>query len=144
MRRALLMSALLTLTASSARAQEVDVRVSRGPHYVGERIAVVVTAEGFEEEPTPDIEVPSPGRGELQLQNVSPEVRTSIAIQGGRITQERQVSFTYQYSYRAHEPGEVRLGPFHVTQGTRRAATRPVALSVQDLASSGAMARAAA
>ena len=86
MRRALLTSALLALAASSAHAQEVEVRVSRGPHYVGERIAVVVTAAGFEEDPTPDIEAPRPGRGELQLQNVTPEARTSITIQGGRMT----------------------------------------------------------
>ena len=140
MRRARLMSAVLALTASSAHAQEVDVRVSRGPHYVGERIAVVVTAAGFEEKPTPDIEAPRPGRGELQLQNVTPEVSTSITIQGGRMTQQRQVSFSYQYSYLTHEPGEVRLDPFRVTQGARRVATRPVALRVQDLASSSAMA----
>ena len=134
------MSAVLALTASSAHAQEVDVRVSRGPHYVGERIVVVVTAAGFEEKPTPDIEAPRPGRGELQLQNVTPEVSTSITIQGGRMTQQRQVSFSYQYSYLTHEPGEVRLDPFRVTQGARRVATRPVALRVQDLASSSAMA----
>jgi hypothetical protein len=134
------MSAILALTASSARAQEADLRVSRGPHYVGERIAVVVTAAGFEKEPTPDIEAPRPERGDLQLQNVSPEVSTSITIQGGRLTQQRRVSFTYQYSYLTHEPGEVRLGPFRVTQGTRRAETRPVALRIQDLASSSSMA----
>jgi hypothetical protein len=139
-RLAPLLAALLALSATSAYAQKVDVRVSQGPHYVGERIVVVVTAADFEEEPTPDIEAPRTGRGQLQLQNVNPEVSTSITIQGGRVRQQRRVSFSYRYSYLTHEPGEVRLGPFRVTQGTRGAATRPVALRVQDLASSSAMA----
>ena len=87
--------ALALCLASSApqatSAQQLEIQTERGPHYVGEPVRLVVTAAGFEAEPTPEIDPPEvPGR--LELQRINPSVSSQIRIVNGRIEQSRKVT----------------------------------------------------
>ena len=54
---------LALLTPATASAQHVEIQADGGPHYAGEPVGVVVVASGFEESPTPEIEIPEvPGQ----------------------------------------------------------------------------------
>ncbi|MDB4433156.1 BatD family protein, partial [bacterium] len=123
--------AIAWLVASHAAAQEVGVKASRGPHYVGEAIEIQLTASGFDEDPTPEPQVPPPLLGRLELVGVSPSTSSQITIINGRITQIRDVSFVYEYRFVSMEPGEVVLGPFRVAQGSVERVTRPLRFEIR-------------
>jgi len=127
----------LSLTlAAPAVAQKVRVQVARGPHYVGEQINVEVVAEGFEENPQPEIRPPQPARGQLAFHGVSPQVSSSITIVNGQMTQSRRVSFTYHFRFIADEPGPLQLRPFILEQNGVTRATAPVELKLREIPAS--------
>lgn len=122
--------------ASHAAAQQIDLQVTRGPHYVDVPIEIRIVADGFEEEPAPEASAPEPEAGTLELLDVSPQVKSSVVITGGRVRQSKEVSFVYRYLFLASAPGDVELGPFRVSQGDVVRATRVLALSIQSVPAS--------
>ena len=127
---------LSVIAPAQAFAQQVEIQVERGPHYAGEPIRVVVTATGFDEEPTPEIEVPEVEAGRLDLQQISPSVNRQIQITNGRIEQSLTVSFAYEFSYVSETPGEVVLPAFRVSQGGAARSTQRVRLRISRVARS--------
>ena len=120
---------------AAREARAAQVLTQRGPHYAGEAIRLVVTAVGFEEEPTPEIEVPEvPGR--LELLQIKPAVSSQISITNGRIVQHREVSFTYEFSYLLDRPGSVTFPPFRVTQAGTERSTKALRLRISALSTS--------
>ena len=65
------------LGALPALGQTVQLQIGAGPHYVGEGIEINVVAEGFERDPQPEIQAPSPDRGALSYHGVSPQVAST-------------------------------------------------------------------
>lgn len=126
-----LLLALSTVAAGRASAQAAQVTTDVGPHYVGEAVAIRVTAVGFEEEPTPSVEMAPPRNGSLELVGVSPNVSQSITIVNGQMTRTRDVTHVFQFRYTATQPGNAQLGPFRIIQGMRQADVREVRLQVQ-------------
>ena len=121
---------LVSLAATEVRAQQVSVEAENGPHFSGEPILVRVTATGFAEEPAPEIHVSPPPEGDLQFEGVSPTVTSSIQIANGKISQQRKVRFVYEYRFLAAAPGNYLVGPFEITQGSKRAESRRVRFRV--------------
>ena len=127
--------ATLCLVASPGLAQQVEIQTERGPHYAGEAIRLVVTATGFEEEPTPQIEVPEV-EGHLELLEINPSVSSQIRIINGRLTQSREVSFSFEFSYLSDGPGDVVFPSFRVSQGATQLSTQAIRLRISPMTSS--------
>lgn len=121
----------LLIAASAANAQQMKVQVPRGPHYLGDAIDLRVTAEGFEEDPPPQIEVTPPRAGSLRLIGVSPNVSTSVVFDGVNTVTRRSVTFAYTYQFRATEEGAYQVGPFRITQGGVERTAPAVRLNVK-------------
>ena len=133
------LSVLAASLAAPAAAQKVRVQVARGPHYVGEQVDVDVIAEGFDEQPQPEVRPPQPTLGHLTFHGVSPQVSSSITIVNGQMTQTRRVSFTYHFRFIADEPGRSALGPFVLEQNGLTRATAPVSLRLRAIPASDAL-----
>ena len=132
-RPAVVVALLAALLATPALAQQVQIQVARGPHYVGEPIDVHVVAEGFEEEPAPEVSPPTLLQGDATLQyiGVKPSVSSQITIINGQMKSSREVTFAYRYRVLARTPGRVRVGAFEVEQAGVARATAPVELDVR-------------
>ena len=124
------------LLALPAAAQKVQVRVARGPHYIGDAVGVNIVAEGFEEDPEPTIEAGTATGGRLVFQGMSPQVTSSITIVNGRKTREKRVRYTYHYEFTGTKPGRAEIPPFVVAQGAKRQRTAPVYLELRDVETS--------
>lgn len=127
--------AALCLAAGAGSAQQVEIQTERGPHYAGEALRLVVTATGFEEEPTPEIEVPEV-EGHLELLQINPSVSSQISIINGRMIRTQEVSFSFEFSYLADAPGDVFFPPFRVIQGGTQRSTQQIRLRISPLTSS--------
>jgi len=143
-RRVAIATALLVLlallVAVPAAAQKVQIRVGRGPHYIGDAVDLNVVAEGFEEDPEPQIEPGPVPVGRLTYQGVSPQVSSSITIINGQMTREKRVSFTYHYRFSSSRPGRVAIPAFSVTQGAVTRSTTPIYLELRDIEESDELA----
>ncbi|MBW2362884.1 MAG: BatD family protein [Deltaproteobacteria bacterium] len=127
------MAAFLCCWVGVATAQTVQVQLPPLPHYVGDAIDLRIVAEGFSEDPTPTVEAPDAGNAELEYLGVSPNISTTISINGGRIRRSKEVQFVFSYRFRAAQPGSTVLGPFTVAQGAIRRVTRPAHLDVRPI-----------
>ncbi len=124
---------LVLLACGSAQAQIAKLRLDTGPSYVGVPVDIQIYAEGFEEEPQPEVAVELPKSGRLEFRGVSPSVSGSIQIVNGRITKSHRVQFTYSYRFHPDKAGRHRVGPFRFTQGEKSAATKAVNLNVTEI-----------
>lgn len=118
--------------ADAAYGQAAQVTTGVGPHYAGEEISIRVTAVGFEEDPPPIVEVPAPAGGRLEFVGVSPSVSQSITIVNGRMSRTREVTHVFQFRFVADGQGNVKLGPFRISQGQREASIPVVRLKIHD------------
>lgn len=119
----------------TAAAQSVTVQSTRGPHYLGDPVQVQITAEGFDEEPTPTIEPPKAGSAGWRLvyRGVAPNVSSSIVIVGGQIRRSKEVKFVFSYELQVDHPGAFSVGSFVVAQGSTRKATRRLGFEFLDV-----------
>lgn len=128
-----------SLTGSLAFAQpQVSVVTSEGAnsegaHYVGVPIEIQVVADGFEENPQPDITPPEIAQGQLQFRGVSPNISTSVQIINGRMSQSKTVRFIFRYVFSANAPGNYQIGSFQVTQNGQTLSTRTLNLNLVDI-----------
>ena len=123
-------AALGLLQAGLAGAQQLELQLPPGPHYQGSPLEIELTADGFEEQPTPDVEVAPPSKGQLDFLGVSPNIQSSITIVNGQMRRSKQVRFVYRYRFVASQPGAVRIGPFRVTQAGVERDVGPVRVDV--------------
>lgn len=126
---------LAAALAPRASAQSAQVATEPGPHYVGEPVSIRITAVGFDEDPPPVAEAPTPAEGQLELVGVSPSVSQSITIVNGRMSRTREVTHVFQFRFVGDRPGTIRLGPFKVSQGSREAAVPMVNIPLRDVPS---------
>ncbi len=82
------------LAAQAAGAQQLQVGVAKGPHYVGTFIEIQVTATGFPGEPAPELDVPAPQRGRLDFVDFQTSSSQSISIVNDRMTRREEVTLT--------------------------------------------------
>lgn len=125
------------LFATLSVAQDAQIQIDRGPHYVGDPIAVQVVASQFESDPAPDVKAGVIDGATLRFAGVSDSSSTSISIANGRITRTKEVRFIYSYELVARTPGQIRIPPFVVQQGTTSRTTRPTQLTIQGVPTTG-------
>jgi len=133
----LLISFSLFAIANGASAQNAQVQVDRGPHYLGEPIVVQVVASQFENEPTPEVEVGAIDGATIRFAGVSDSSSTSISIVNGRMTRTKEVRFIYQYELVSTREGRLEIPPFTVRQGSVTKRTRPIAMTIQTVPTTG-------
>ena len=124
---------LIVLLVGTARvlAQQADVRVSTGPHYVDMPIDIQVIVDGFERSPEPTIDVDVPEGMVINLVGVSPNISSSIQIINGRMTRDERVRFVYRYQLLAQTQGHLELVPFRVAQGAATAVAPGIRFQIQ-------------
>lgn len=132
--------AAVVVPVREAAAQQVQVQVARGPHYLGEPIEIDVVAEGFDEEPEPSIAAPAVAGGTLELLGVSPNMSRSFSIVNGRMTSSHSVTFVYQFRFLPTTAGAAHVGAFVVEQGAEKRATAALELDVRSVPTSDALA----
>jgi len=117
--RLVLLAALAVLgaVAGSAHAQTVQLRSEQAPYYAGVPFDLQVVADGFEENPTPEVHFDAPPGSTLELRGVSPKVSSFMQIINGKVTRSKQVEFVFDLRFTARVPGHYSLGPFRVVQG---------------------------
>jgi hypothetical protein len=124
---------LILLASGVATAQQVTLRTASPPHYAGEAIEIHVVAEGFDEDPTPLVQVPAPTDGMLVQTGVQPNVSTQVSIINGQFRRTKEVQFAFIYQLTAAKPGKVTVGPFTVLQGSTRLSTGTAVLDLQEV-----------
>ena len=114
----LLAALVLALAASSARAQNVRVEMSERPYYVGSVVQIVLLLEGFAADPEPEV-VPEPlTNGTLSFAGLQTSRSTQVTVINGELTRTESVQYEASFRYFPAAPGNVRLGPFKITQGS--------------------------
>ncbi|MFN2424991.1 MAG: BatD family protein [Candidatus Binatia bacterium] len=128
---------VLASVATPAFAQQAALQITQGPYHSGVPIDLQVVAEGFEEEPAPEVTGDPPTGSTLNFVQSRPQVSSMMQIINGRVTQSRTVRFAYVYQLTAPKAGRYTLGPFTVTQGAKTAVTRAVTVTVADVPQAG-------
>lgn len=121
------------LASPALAAAEAQLRIQRGPYYVGDPIELHLQVKGLARAPEPTCEATAPSDTTLTLAAIVPTVASSVRIIGGRIQRTEDVTFTCQYVLVASRAGVHRLGAFEMTQGSIVAASPPHALTVDEI-----------
>ena len=117
----LLLILLLDLFSVYSWAQSASLQTTqRPPYYSGVPLELLVVAEGFDENPQPQLKFEQPPNASLELVGVSPNVSSNIQIINGRMTQSRSVVFKYHLRFLAKNVGNYQVGPFVVVQNNIR------------------------
>lgn len=130
-----LLMIMISLLAGQVSGQDVQVRVARQrpPHYVGRPVVVQFTVEGFDQEPTPTVEVQKALPPELRAQTEvsTPRVMSGYSNFNGRISQYVKVTHQINYVVTADKAGDFTVGPFVLKQGTKEASVEAVPISFE-------------
>ena len=125
---------LFDLCSSHSWAQSASLQTAqRPPYYSGVPLELQVVAEGFEENPQPQLEFEQPTDGSLDLVGVSPNISSSIQIINGRMTQSRSVVFKYHLRFLVRKVGSYQVGPFSVVQGNIRKRVASAKIDVEKI-----------
>ncbi|MBL4867232.1 MAG: BatD family protein [Pseudomonadales bacterium] len=109
---------LSSIFSTPSNAATAELRANQGPpYYAGVPVELIVSAEGFNESPQPQLEFVDPKGGKLVLVGVSPNISSSIQIINGNMTRSKTVLFNYHLRFTATKSGKYTIGPFKVTQG---------------------------
>jgi hypothetical protein len=124
------------LAAAHAYGQDIQVQVARQrpPHYVGHPAVIQFTVDGFDQEPTPTVNVEQLPEG-FRAQAVvgTPSVVSGYSNINGRISRYTKVTHVINYAVTATRPGEFNIGPFVIKQGTKEASVKAVPLTFEPI-----------
>ncbi len=137
-RRALLAVVVLLASAGIAAqtlAQTVRLQLESGETYADLPFVLVLSAEGFDENPTPEAPELSIEGCRVWFLGTSPNVSTSVRIINGRMSESRRVTFTFRYRIEAPKAGTYNVPPLTVTQGGKSATTRAASFPVRAITS---------
>ena len=125
---------------TAAWSQNVELRATRPPHFVGEPALIQIVVTGFDEEPTPDCRLESDVDGvQLDFAGVSPQVSESIVSINGRVRRTVNVVFRFNYYASAERAGEFSVGPFIVKQKERQLKTDTITLNFKEIDTDSSM-----
>jgi len=133
-RAALLLAVALLLAPVSATAQRVSLSLDSRDLYAGLPFVLLVTAQGFDEEPAPappDLEIAG---CKIHFLGMSPSVSSRLHIVNGRRSESRTVSFVYRYRIEAISVGEFDVPALTITQGSTQATSQAGRFSVKEIA----------
>ncbi len=119
--------------ASAAFAQEAQLQMAQGPYYTGSPIDIQIVADGFDEDPTPDVTGEPPPGASLAFVQARPQISSMMQIINGKVTQSRSVRFGFVYQLTAQAAGRYSVGPFLVSQNGKTAKTASRVITVADV-----------
>lgn len=126
---------VVSVLAGQVSGQDVQVQVARQrpPHYVGRPVVLQFTVEGFDQEPTPTVEVRKalPAGLRAQTEVGTPSVMSGYSNFNGRISQYVKVTHRINYVVTADKAGDFAVGPFILKQGTKEASVDAVPISFE-------------
>jgi len=125
------------LSEAPAFAQTAALQVAEGPYHTGVPIDLQIVADGFEEDPAPEVSADAPAGASLNFVQSRPQVSSMMQIINGRMTQSRTVRFAYVYQLVSPTAGRYTLGPFTVTQNGKTATTRSLTVNVSEVPTAG-------
>lgn len=125
---------LLFASASLLRAQSLDLQVESGEIYAELPFVLSLTAQGFDETPAPEAPDLVIEGCRVTFLGTTPNVSQSIRIINGRRSESRQVSYVFRYRVTAPRVGSYTVPALTVTQGSRKASTRPASFTVREIA----------
>ena len=135
LRRAIFLAALVygTTAESPVAAQSLEVRTGRGPHFVGNPIAIQVVASGFDT--VPEIQFGESNGKNLRIENQGSQTRQSTRIyqSGGKRVRETVSEIIFQYGLEFDLPGTYRVGPFESTNNGKKVSSPAIAFEVLDV-----------
>ena len=137
LRRLLAATLAVVCLAGPAAAQQAALQITQGPYYTGVPIDLQVVADGFEEDPQPEVSGATPTGATLNFVQARPQVSSMMQIVNGHVTQSRQVRFAYVYQLTAATAGRYTVGPFSIAQGGKSADTRSITITVADVPEAG-------
>ena len=113
---------------------QMQVRTSRGPHFIGTPVTVQIAIEGLEETPQPESTILTMSDGlKANLAGINPRVSRMVQIFGNRRVERKTVTHEINYLVVAEEPGEYSLGPFVVSQNGMETTSEAISLSFNDV-----------
>lgn len=130
---AALLVSLLFIPAGAAFAQQAALQITQGPYYTGVPIDLQIVANGFEEEPQPEVSAEAPPGTTLNFVQARPQVSSMMQIINGRVTQSREVRFGFVYQLTASTAGRYTLGPYAVTQNGTSVTTNSRTITIADV-----------
>ncbi len=111
-----------------------------GEAHAGTPFVLSLRVEDFAETPPPDVAAfQIPGCRTTSL-GVAPSMASSISIINGRRSESREVTFVHRYQVVCDKAGSYKVPAIAVTQGKRRATSRPGRFNVRALGASDDMA----
>jgi hypothetical protein len=132
--------ALILLHPGAARAQRAELTMESGEAHAGTPFVLSLRVEDFAETPQPEVAAfQIPGCKTTSL-GVAPSVASSISIINGRRSESREVTFVHRYQVVCDKAGSYKVPAIAVTQGKRRATSRPGRFNVRALGASDDMA----
>ena len=125
---------LTTLLAPRlAAAQSLKLSVDSDAIYAELPFTLSITAEGFEESPQPQISTPEIPGAQVDFLNVRPRISSMTSIINGRMSQERKVTFIFNYKVKVPSAGEYQVGSVTAVQGTHSAQTSPASFTASSV-----------
>lgn len=120
-----------------ADAQEVEVRVQREPHYVGESVIVQVRVVSSNNNGRPEVRLRGslPDALSVRGPNVSESFSSIVEYSVGSRRRQQKAIFQFTYGVSADKAGDYTIGPFEVlVDGDVLKEVEPIDLHFQDLA----------
>ena len=135
MRTILTIAACLLAGQTSGQEVRVEVAKQRPPHYVGRPVVLQFTVEGFDEEPTPTVELEQALPATLRAQTLvgAPNVMSGYSNINGQIRRYARITYVIQYSVTATAAGDYTIGPFVLKQDTKEARVEAVPITFESV-----------
>jgi hypothetical protein len=131
---------VLSACCTAALSQEAEVAIGKPPHYIDEPLLVRVVVRGFDEQPQPTVQIET-ASPELTAQLVSAKASVSSSVRivqdpisgRRRVSESKTVVWPFDYQVVARTPGTYTMGPFLVEQGDKKARTKSLTVTFQDV-----------
>ena len=130
----------ILLLPAAARAQRAEMTIESGQVHAGAPFVLSLRVEDFAETPPPEVAAFQIRGCRTTSLGASPSVASSISIVNGRRSESREVTFVHRYQVTCARAGTYKVPAIAVTQGKRRATSRPGRFEVRALGASEDMA----
>ncbi|HEX4423301.1 MAG TPA: BatD family protein [Kofleriaceae bacterium] len=134
--------AVIMLGAGTARADEPAAEFRLGdretPH-VGVAFPLDLVIEGLDEAPAPDAPKLEIANATVTFASAQPNVQRGIQIVNGRRSEFSKVTWVMRWRVEPHKEGRMHIPAVTVTQGAKRATTRPAEADVDTIPTSDSM-----
>jgi hypothetical protein len=140
--RALLAVMTIVVLAGSAAADDARAKFGlepQGQPYVGLPFQIVLSVDGFDESPAPDLPKLVIPDATVTPMGATPNVSRSIQIVNGRRNDTTRVTWTLRWRVEVHKAGQLRVPQTTVTQGTKSATAQAGEVAIETVPTTDTM-----